>query len=78
VLFIIDTEYFLRRKVSIHNLDYFIEDVSKITYSKAQNDYAIVLITEVVNNDFFSKVVANKNVCIIFLQSVCWCECRHL
>ena len=75
MLFIIDTEYFLRRKVSIHNLDHFIEDfiedVSKITYSKEQNDYAIVLITEVVNNDFFSKVVANKNVCIIFLKSVC-------
>ena len=51
---------------SVYNLDYFRTDMRKITYSKEQDDHAIVLITEVVNNDFFSKLIADKTVHIIF------------
>lgn len=53
-------------KINIHDLDYFRTDNRKITYSKEQDDHSIVLITELVNNDFFSKLVADKTVHIIF------------
>ena len=42
------------------------KDVRKITYSKEQDDHAIVLVTELVNNELFAKLVSDKTVHIIF------------
>lgn len=38
----------------------------KITYSKEQEDYSIVLITEMVDNERFVQLVSDKTVHIIF------------
>lgn len=42
------------------------KDVRKITYSKEQVDHSIVLVTELVNNELFAQLVADKTVHIIF------------
>lgn len=42
------------------------KDVRKITYSKEQDDRSIVLTTELVDNEMFVQLVADKTVHIIF------------
>ena len=53
-------------KISINNLDDYRKDVRKITYSKEQDDHAIILVTELVDNKLFAKLVSDKTVHIIF------------
>lgn len=53
-------------KISIDNLNDYRKDVRKITYSKEQNDHAIILVTELVDNELFAKLVSDKTVHIIF------------
>ena len=38
----------------------------KITYSKKQDDHAVVLVTELADNELFAKLVSDKTVHIIF------------
>ena len=52
-------------KISIDNLNDYRKDVRKITYSKEQNDHAIILVTELVDNELF-ELVSDKTVQIIF------------
>ena len=42
------------------------KDVRKITYSKKQDDHAVVLVTELADNELFAKLVSDKTVHIIF------------
>ena len=53
-------------KINIDDINEYRKDVRKITYSKEQDDYAIVLVTELVNNELFAKLVSDKTVHIIF------------
>lgn len=53
-------------KISIDNLNDYRKDVRKITYSKEQDDHAIILVTELVDNELFAKLVSDKTVHIIF------------
>ena len=53
-------------KISINNLDDYRKDVRKITYSKEQDDHAIILVTELVDNELFAQLVSDKTVHIIF------------
>lgn len=41
-------------------------EIVKITYSKEQEDHSIVLVTELVDNEMFAQIVADKTVHIIF------------
>ena len=53
-------------KINIDDINEYRKDVRKITYSKEQDDHAIVLVTELVNNELFAKLVSDKTVHIIF------------
>lgn len=53
-------------KINLENLNDYRKDVRKITYSKEQDDYSIVLVTELVDNELFVQLVADKTVHIIF------------
>lgn len=53
-------------KINIDDINEYRKDVRKITYSKEQDDYAIVLVTELVNNELFAELVSDKTVHIIF------------
>lgn len=53
-------------KISIDNLNDYRKDVRKITYSKEQDNHAIILVTELVDNELFAKLVSDKTVHIIF------------
>lgn len=53
-------------KISLENLNDYRKDVRKITYSKEQDDHSIVLVTELVDNELFAQLVADKTVHIIF------------
>ena len=53
-------------EISIEALREYRKDMRKITYSKEQEDYSIVLITEVVDNERFVQLVSDKTVHIIF------------
>ena len=53
-------------KISIDNLNDYRKDVRKITYSKKQDDHAVVLVTELADNELFAKLVSDKTVHIIF------------
>lgn len=53
-------------KISIDNLNDYRKDVRKITYSKEQDDHAVVLVTELADNELFAKLVSDKTVHIIF------------
>ena len=53
-------------KINIDDINEYRKDVRKITYSKEQDDHAIVLVTELVNNELFAKLASNKTVHIIF------------
>lgn len=52
--------------IDIDDINEYRKDVRKITYSKEQDDHAIVLVTELVNNELFTKLVSDKTVHIIF------------
>lgn len=53
-------------KINLENLNDYRKDVRKITYSKEQDDHSIVLVTELVDNELFAQLVADKTVHIIF------------
>ena len=53
-------------KVNIENLGDYRKDMRRITYSKEQDDHSIILVTELVDNELFAKLVADKTVHIIF------------
>ncbi len=53
-------------KINIDDINEYRKDVRKITYSKEQDDHAIVLVTELANNELFAKLVSDKTVNIIF------------
>lgn len=53
-------------KINLENLNDYRKDVRKITYSKEQDDHSIVLVTELVDNELFVQLVADKTVRIIF------------
>ena len=53
-------------EMSIDKLSDYRKDVRKITYSKEQDDHSIILVTELVDNELFARLVADKNVDIIF------------
>lgn len=53
-------------EMSIDKLSDYRKDVRKITYSKEQDDHSIILVTELVDNELFARLVADKNVHIIF------------
>lgn len=53
-------------KINLENLSDYRKGVRKITYSKEQEDHSIVLITELVDNEMFAEIVADKTVHIIF------------
>lgn len=38
----------------------------KITYSKERKDHSIVLVTELIDNDLFEKLIEDETVHIIF------------
>ena len=51
--------------ININDINEYRKDVRKITYSKEQDDHAIVLVTELANNELFAKLVSDKTVHII-------------
>lgn len=53
-------------KINIDNIHEYRKDVRKITYSKEQDDHAIILVTELANNELFAKIVSDETVHIIF------------
>ena len=53
-------------KINPEDLNDYRKDVRKITYSKEQDDHSIVLVTELVDNELFAQLVADKTVHIIF------------
>lgn len=53
-------------KINLEDLNNYRKDVRKITYSKEQDDHSIVLVTELVDNELFIQLVADKTVHIIF------------
>ena len=53
-------------KINLENLSEYRKDVRKITYSKEQDDHSIVLVTELVDNELFAQLAADKTVRIIF------------
>lgn len=53
-------------KINLENLSDYRKDVRKITYSKEQDDHSIALVTELVDNESFAQLVADKTVHIIF------------
>lgn len=53
-------------KINLENLNDYRKDIRKITYSKEQDDHSIVLVTELVDNELFVQLVADKTVHIIF------------
>ena len=53
-------------KISIDKLDDYRKDVRRITYSKEQDDHAVILVTELVDNELFVQLVSDNTVHIIF------------
>lgn len=54
------------KQISIDNLNDYRKDNRKITYSKEQDDHAIILVTELADNKLFAKLVADRMVHIVF------------
>ena len=50
----------------IKNLSDYRKNVRKITYSKEQEDHSVILVTELVDNEYFAQLVADETVHIIF------------
>lgn len=53
-------------KISDENIGKCRKDIRKITYSKVQDDTSVILVTEMVDNNLFLKLVRDKSVHIIF------------
>lgn len=53
-------------KINLENLSDYRKDVRKIIYSKEQEDCSIVLAAELVDNEMFAQLAADKTVHIIF------------
>lgn len=53
-------------KISIDNIGDYRKDVRKMTYSKEQDDHSIILVTELVDNELFARLVSDETVHIIF------------
>ena len=53
-------------KMNIEDLGDYRKDMRRITYSKEQDDHSIILVTELVDNELFAQLVADKTVHIIF------------
>lgn len=53
-------------KISIDFINDYRNDVRKLTYSKEQDDHAIILVTEIVDNELFAQLVLDNSVHIIF------------
>ncbi len=53
-------------KIDIDRLSDYRKDIRKITYSKEQDDYSVILVTELVDNELFVQLVKDKTVHIIF------------
>ena len=53
-------------QISIDKLNDYRKDIRKITYSKEQDDHAIILVTDRVDNNLFAKLVADGMVHIVF------------
>ena len=53
-------------KINPEDLNDYRKDVRKITYSKEQDDHSIALVTELVDNELFIQLIADKTVRIIF------------
>lgn len=53
-------------EIDIHNLGEYRNDTRKITYSKERKDHSIVLVTELIDNDLFEKLIEDETVHIIF------------
>jgi len=53
-------------KISVGNSRDFRKDFRKITYSKVQDDQSVILVTELVDNNLFLKLIQDKSVHIIF------------
>ena len=53
-------------KIAIENLGEYRKDFRKIIYSKVQDDYSVILVTKVVDNDLFLELLQDKSVHIIF------------
>ena len=52
--------------LNINNLNEYRKDIRKVTYSKEQNDHSIVMVTELMDNEMFARLIMNKTVHIIF------------
>lgn len=59
-------QLFREGKISIGNLGDYRQDIRKVTYSKVQDDYSVILVTEVVDNDLFLDLVQDTSVHIVF------------
>lgn len=57
---------FREGKIGAENIGEYRKDMRKITYSKVQDDYSVILVTEVVDNDLFLELVQDRSVHIIF------------
>lgn len=53
-------------KININNISDYRKDVRRMTYSKEQDDHSIILVTELVDNELFARLVSDKTVHIIF------------
>lgn len=59
-------QLFREGKIGAENIGEYRKDMRKITYSKVQDDYSVILVTEVVDNDLFLELVQDRSVHIIF------------
>lgn len=59
-------QLFREGKIDAENIGEYRKDMRKITYSKVQDDYSVILVTEVVDNDLFLELVQDRSVHIIF------------
>lgn len=53
-------------EININSLGNYRKDVRRITYSKVQDDYSVILVTELVDNELFAQLVSDRTVHIIF------------
>ena len=53
-------------QIDIENIRDSRKDIRKITYSKVQDDYSVVLVTKLIDNDLFLELIQDKSVHIIF------------
>lgn len=60
---------YLRRfveKADPLDMEAYRKDIRRVTYSKEQDDHSSTLVTEIVDNDFFVKLIQDNTVHIIF------------